>query len=178
MQALSYMKRFGSVSILNGHIHQNIQKVEGNITFHTACSTAFPQPKPGSTPSPGPLKLPADQLRRALGLTNVAYVQGKHSLAIMDSTLEPDAARTAEVKIDNFSFDPGSLTVTVGSQVTWINHDDIPHTVVSTKNLFKSSVLDTGEKFSHVFEGPGEYPYYCSIHPKMTGTLKALSKAS
>jgi plastocyanin len=178
MQALSYMKRFGSVSILNGHIHQNIQKVEGNITFHTACSTAFPQPKPGSAPSPGPLKVPADQLRRSLGLTNVSYVQGKHSLAIMDSTLEPDAARTAEVKIDNFSFNPGSLTVPVGAQVTWINHDDIPHTVVSTKNLFKSSVLDTGEKFSHVFEAPGEYPYYCSIHPKMTGTLKARSKAS
>jgi plastocyanin len=178
MQALSYMKRFGSVSILNGHIHQNIQKVEGNITFHTACSTAFPQPKPGAAPSPGPLKLPSDQLRRALGLTSVAYVQGKHSLAIMDATLEQDAARTAEVKIDNFSFNPGSLTVPIGAQVTWINNDDIPHTVVSTKNLFKSSVLDTGEKFAHVFEAPGEYPYYCSIHPKMTGTLKALSKAS
>jgi len=170
LAALAYMKRFGSVSILNGHIHQNVQKIEGNITFHTACSTAFPQPKPGAAPSPGPLKVPADQLRRVLGLTNVAYVRGKSSLAIMDSTLESPAT---EVKIDNFTFDPGSLTVPVGAKVTWTNHDDIPHTVVSVKKLFASPVLDTGEKFSHVVEAPGQYPYYCSIHPKMTGTLIA-----
>jgi plastocyanin len=173
LQALAYLKRFGSVSILNGHIHQNIQKVEGNITFHTACSTAFPQPKPGSAPSPGPLKLPADQLRRALGLTNVTYVRGKNTLAVMDSTLESGGSQTVEVKIDNFSFDPSSLTVPVGAKVTWINHDDIPHTVVSTKKLFASPVLDTGEKFSHVFDAPGEYPYFCSVHPKMTAKLVA-----
>jgi len=173
LQALAYLKRFGSVSILNGHIHQNIQKVEGNITFHTACSTAFPQPKPGAAPSPGPLKLPADQLRRALGLTNVTYVRGKNTLAVMDSTLESGDSQTVEVKIDNFSFDPSALTVPVGAKVTWINHDDIPHTVVSTKKLFASPVLDTGEKFSHVFDAPGEYPYYCSVHPKMTAKLVA-----
>jgi 3',5'-cyclic-AMP phosphodiesterase len=86
-QALSYLKRFGSVTVLNGHIHQTMQKVEGNITFHTATSTAFPQPHPGEAPSAGPMKVPADQLRSLLGLTSVKYVQGKHSLAIVDSSL-------------------------------------------------------------------------------------------
>lgn len=87
-QALSYLKRFGSVTVLNGHIHQTMQKVEGNITFHTADSTAFPQPHPGEGPSPGPMKVPAERLRSLLGLTSVQYVAGKHSLGIIDSTLE------------------------------------------------------------------------------------------
>jgi 3',5'-cyclic AMP phosphodiesterase CpdA len=86
-QALSYLKRFGSVTVLNGHIHQTMQKVEGNITFHTATSTAFPQPKPGQGPSPGPMKVPADQLRSLLGVTDVNYVQGRHALAVTDSDL-------------------------------------------------------------------------------------------
>jgi len=90
-QALSYLKRFGSVSVLNGHIHQIMQKVEGNVTFHTACSTAFPQPKPGSAPSPGPMKVPAEQLRSLLGITDVTFVRGKHALAVTDSTLETTA---------------------------------------------------------------------------------------
>jgi 3',5'-cyclic AMP phosphodiesterase CpdA len=94
-QALSYLKRFGSVSVLNGHIHQIMQKVEGNVTFHTATSTAFPQPKPGSAPSPGPMKVPAEQLRNLLGITDVTYVQGKHALAVTDSTLETTAAANA-----------------------------------------------------------------------------------
>lgn len=87
-QALLYLKRFGSVTVLNGHIHQVMQKVEGNVTFHTAMSTAFPQPQPGTAPSPGPMKVPAEKLRSFLGLTSVNYVQGKHSLAIVDSTLK------------------------------------------------------------------------------------------
>jgi 3',5'-cyclic-AMP phosphodiesterase len=86
-QALGYLKRFGSVTVLNGHIHQTMQKVEGNVTFHTAMSTAFPQPAPGSAPSPGPMKVPADQLRNVLGITDVNYIKGKHSLAIIDSSL-------------------------------------------------------------------------------------------
>lgn len=86
-QALSYLKRFGSVTVLNGHIHQTMQKVEGNITFHTAMSTAFPQPAPGTASSPGPLKVPAEKLRSVLGITDVNYVQGKGSLAIIDSSL-------------------------------------------------------------------------------------------
>jgi 3',5'-cyclic AMP phosphodiesterase CpdA len=87
-QALSYLKRFGSVTVLNGHIHQTLQKVEGNVTFHTACSTAFPQPAPGTAASPGPMKnVPADKLRSLLGVTKVVYVERNHSLAITDSSL-------------------------------------------------------------------------------------------
>src|SRR5438270_13313893 len=87
MEALSYMKRFGSVTVLNGHIHQTMQKVEGNVFYHTAMSTAFPQPKPGTALSPGPLKVPADQLRDVLGITHVNYVAGNQPLADVDSTL-------------------------------------------------------------------------------------------
>jgi len=86
-QALSYLKRFGSVSVLNGHIHQTLQKVEGNITFHTATSTAFPQPQPGTAPAPGPMKVPAEQLKSLLGLTSVNYVEHNHTLAITDTPL-------------------------------------------------------------------------------------------
>jgi 3',5'-cyclic AMP phosphodiesterase CpdA len=87
-QALSYLKRFGSVTVLNGHIHQTMQKIEGNITFHTACSTAFPQPHPGEADSPGPMKVPAEKLRGLLGITGVNFVRGKRTLAIVDSTLQ------------------------------------------------------------------------------------------
>jgi Icc protein len=86
-QALAYLKKFGSVTVLNGHIHQTMQKVEGNVTFHTAASTAFPQPQPGKAPSPGPMAVPAEQLRTYLGVTNVNYVHGQHALAVVDSTL-------------------------------------------------------------------------------------------
>jgi 3',5'-cyclic-AMP phosphodiesterase len=86
-QALSYLKRFGSVTVLNGHIHQTMQKVEGNITFHTACSTAFPQPQPGQAASPGPMTVPAEKLRDLLGITDVNFIRGKHTLGITDSSL-------------------------------------------------------------------------------------------
>ena len=86
-QALAYLKKFGSVTVLNGHIHQTMQKVEGNVTFHTAASTAFPQPQPGKADSPGPMKVPAEQLKSVLGITDVNYVQGQHALAVVDSTL-------------------------------------------------------------------------------------------
>ena len=86
-QALSFLKRFGSVTVLNGHIHQVMQKVEGNVTFHTAMSTAFPQPAPGAAKGPGPMKVPDDQLRSVLGITEVNSVMKPHSLAIVDSTL-------------------------------------------------------------------------------------------
>ena len=85
--ALGFLKRFGSVSVLNGHIHQIIQKVEGNISFHTALSTAFPQPAPGTAPKAGPMKVPADQLRKVLGITTVNYVETAHSLAVIDKPL-------------------------------------------------------------------------------------------
>lgn len=86
-QALAMLRRFGSVSVLNGHIHQTIQKVEGNITFHTAMSTAFPQPAPGSAPAPGPMKVPAEKLRSVLGLTAVHYQEHHHTLAVTDIPL-------------------------------------------------------------------------------------------
>ncbi|HKW24768.1 MAG TPA: metallophosphoesterase [Terriglobales bacterium] len=86
-QALSYLKKFGSVTVLNGHIHQTMQKVEGNVTFHTAFSTAFPQPAPGKADGPGPMKVPAEQLRSVLGITDVNYVRGRHALAVVDSPL-------------------------------------------------------------------------------------------
>ena len=86
-RALAIMKRFGSVSVLNGHIHQVMQKVEGNVTFHTAYSTAFPQPAPGTADSPGPMKVPAEKLRSVLGITDVNFIQGRHALAVTDSTL-------------------------------------------------------------------------------------------
>jgi 3',5'-cyclic AMP phosphodiesterase CpdA len=86
-QALACLKKFGSVTVLNGHIHQTMQKVEGNVTFHTAMSTAFPQPQPGKADSPGPMKVPAEQLKSLLGITDVNYVQRPHSLAVVDSAL-------------------------------------------------------------------------------------------
>ena len=86
-QALAYLKKFGSVTVLNGHIHQTMQKVEGQVTFHTAMSTAFPQPQPGKADSPGPMKVPSEQLRSVLGVTDVNYARNQHSLAIVDSSL-------------------------------------------------------------------------------------------
>jgi 3',5'-cyclic-AMP phosphodiesterase len=86
-RALGYLRRFGSVTVLNGHIHQVVKKVEGAVTFHTAMSTAFPQPAPGSAPAPGPMKIPEADARRMIGVTDVTYVPGKHPLAVVDSTL-------------------------------------------------------------------------------------------
>jgi 3',5'-cyclic-AMP phosphodiesterase len=86
-QVMGYLKRFGSVTVLNGHIHQTMKKVEGRVTFHTAMSTAFPQPEPGKAPKPGPMKVDAGKLRDYLGITDVNYTEGKSSLAVVDSTL-------------------------------------------------------------------------------------------
>jgi plastocyanin len=97
-RALGYLKRFGSVTVLNGHIHQTMQKVEGNIAFHTALSTAFPQPRPGTAPSPGPMVVPAGQLRDVLGVREVHYIPSNRHLAVVDHTLSgnsPDAAFAA-----------------------------------------------------------------------------------
>src|SRR5439155_10543978 len=86
-QALALRRRFSSVTVLNGHIHQVMQKVEGNVTFHTARSTAFPQPAPGTAPSPGPLKVPAEQLRSVLGVREVSFVRTAQPLAIVETPL-------------------------------------------------------------------------------------------
>jgi len=86
-------------------------------------------------------------------------------------TANDQSSANAEVKIDNFSFGPQTLTVPVGAKVTWTNRDDIPHTSVSTDGVFKSKVMDTDETFSYTFTKAGTYPYFCSIHPKMTGQV-------
>ena len=86
-RALASFKRFGSVTVLNGHIHQVLQKVEGTVSFHTAMSTAFPQPAPGSAAAPGPTKIPESDARRMIGVTEVSYVPGRHPLAVVDETL-------------------------------------------------------------------------------------------
>ncbi|HEX4772314.1 MAG TPA: metallophosphoesterase [Bryobacteraceae bacterium] len=180
MEALSYLKGFGSVTVLNGHIHQTMQKVEGNVFYHTAMSTAFPQPKPESAPSPGPMKVPTEQLRDVLGITHVSFVPGTHTLAVVDSTLaqafitstdREKIGAPAEIKIDNFSFNPKSMRLKAGSVVSWTNLDDVPHNVVSTDNKFSSPVLDTDQAFSFQFREPGSYRYFCKLHPMMTGTI-------
>jgi len=174
-RALSYLKRFGSVSVLNGHIHQVMQKVEGHVTFHTAMSTAFPQPAPGTAPSPGPMNVEADRLRRVLGIARMSFHDVNHPIAVTDVPLEEEmraaVANGGDVAIDNFRFSPVAASVPVGAVVTWINKDDVPHDIVSSQHAFKSPVLDTNERFSHTFDKPGTYPYYCSLHPKMTGQV-------
>ncbi len=95
-RALEHLRRFGSVTVLNGHIHQVMQKVEGRVAFHTAASTAFPQPQPGAAPGPGPMKVPEGRLRELLGVTDVTYVQGRKALAVVDSSLASRAWPEAE----------------------------------------------------------------------------------
>ena len=172
-RALSYLKRFGSVSVLNGHIHQVMQKIEGNVVFHTAMSTAFVQPAPGAAPSPGPMKVEDDRLRKLLGLSRISFREVNSPIAITDVPLETatDTGSANQVVVDNFSFAPETISVPTGATVTWTNHDDVPHTIVNTEHRFKSPVLDTDERFSHVFDAPGSYQYFCSIHPKMTGQI-------
>jgi len=173
-RALSYLKRFGSVSVLNGHIHQVMQKVEGHVTFHTAMSTAFPQPAPGSAPSPGPMKVSEDRLRTVLGVSRMSFHDVNHPIAITDVPLAADAPAVAaahDIALDNFSFTPADTAVPAGSTITWTNRDDVPHNVVDTQGRFKSPVLDTDGRFSRRFDTPGIYPYYCSLHPRMTGRL-------
>ena len=203
-KALASLKRFGSVTVLNGHIHQIMQKVEGNVTFHTAMSTAFPQPVGGTAPSAGPLKVPADQLRRVLGITTVNFIASNSHLAVVDTTLagtppedvstilrkaaaalpataqaqsnQPTPAKaatgeTAEAAIDNFAFTPKELNIKAGTTVRWTNKDDIPHTVTSDDKVFVSPVLDSNQTFQFTFTGAGRFPYFCKLHPKMTGEV-------
>jgi plastocyanin len=83
----------------------------------------------------------------------------------------PARAADIQVKIDNFTFNPQQITVKAGDTVTWTNHDDIPHTVTSKTLLFRSKAVDTDDKFSFTFAKPGSYPYFCSLHPHMTGSI-------
>jgi 3',5'-cyclic AMP phosphodiesterase CpdA len=93
-RALELTRRFGSVTVLNGHIHQVMQKVEGNVAFHTAMSTAFPQPAPGTAPSPGPMKVADDKLRTLLGTASITFKPGSQRLAIIDQPLQGSGAPT------------------------------------------------------------------------------------
>jgi plastocyanin len=216
MQALNLLKRFGSVTVLNGHIHQLAQKVEGNMTFHTALSTAFPQPAPGSAPSPGPMLVPADQLRTKLGLspspsyratsrspsstrrwpadrgssmqtlmkylrlTSLRFTPGRAVVAAMllgpavGALLAFGAVAAQEenvVTIDNFTFTAPELTVALGTTVKWVNHDDIPHTVVEKNKAFRSKALDTDDAYSFTFASAGTFDYFCGLHPHMVGKI-------
>ncbi len=193
-QALALLKRFGSVTVLNGHIHQIMQKVEGQMSFHTAMSTAFPQPAPGTATAPGPMKVDAARLSSVLGVADVTFIPGRSQLAVVDATLsgQPPAfieathdammqRRTArkavalgpgEIGIDNFQFSPKTLTVRAGARITWINSDDVPHLIVNVQNKFKQSpVLDTDQRYSVTLDRRGTYNYFCSLHPQMQGTI-------
>jgi plastocyanin len=193
-QALALLRRFGSVTVLNGHIHQVMQKVEGNVAFHTAMSTAFPQPAPGTAPSPGPLTVEPARLRSLLGLATVTYHQGHHSLAIVDTPLGTAPAGAAAmasapasraehaapavvgdalaIRIDNFSFQPPELHLPRGRKVTWVNADDVPHLIASADGQFRPSpALDTNDQYTLAFDRPGSYRYYCTLHPRMTGRI-------
>jgi len=101
----------------------------------------------------------------------IAMLLLARSSSVLAGSNDQPSTAPAAVKIDNFSFGPQTLTVQVGATVTWTNRDDIPHTAVSTDGVFKSKVMDTDEKFSYTFTKPGTYPYYCTIHPKMTGKV-------
>jgi 3',5'-cyclic AMP phosphodiesterase CpdA len=179
-QLFAKLRRFGSVTVLNGHIHQIVQKVEGNITFHTARSTAYPQPVAGTAAGPGPLKVPSDALPRMLGVTSVTEVRHPRSLVLADSTLGDDSSHAGiaagagagaqaaaaplaapaapnTVTIANFMFAPTSLRVNAGTTVRWLNMDEEPHTVVSATGLFRSNALDTKDTFTFRFDKPGTY---------------------
>jgi plastocyanin len=129
-----------------------------------------------------------------LGITDVTFVPGRSALAVVDATLSglPPAFVSAshdammrrqtarkssplgpnQIGIDNFNFTPPTLTVRAGTEVTWINNDDVPHLIVNTQNKFKSSpVLDTDQRYSVTLRKPGSYAYFCSLHPKMQGTI-------
>jgi Icc protein len=191
-QALALLRRFGSVTVLNGHIHQIMQKVEGNVAFHTALSTAFPQPAPGTAPAPGPMTVGPGQLGRFLGVRQVTFVPGQGMLATVDQTLsgeplgdfavgrgQPSGSggrqlhlAANEIGIANFAFTPQRLTVRAGMTVTWVNRDDTAHALASATGAFQASKpLDTDQRYSVTFDKPGSYDYFCSIHPVMKGRV-------
>jgi plastocyanin len=110
-------------------------------------------------------------LKRDLALGAMAgLVTGAVAIGLVTG-LARAANTDGDVKIDNFSFTPPQLTVKAGTTVTWANHDDIPHTVVSKTLVFKSRAMDTDDKFSFTFTTPGTFPYFCSLHPHMTGSI-------
>jgi plastocyanin len=180
---------------------QIVQKVEGNVTFHTAGSTAYAQSAPGAGPGPGPLTVPAEQLPGRLAVTSVSLQPRPRTLDLSarrsphrsgkdmrngymllnalvltlllgaGPRLAVGAEATSIVLAKEFMFAPTAITVAAGSTVTWTNKDQEPHTVVSENGQFRSGALDTGDSFSFRFDKPGTYRYACSIHPRMVGTI-------
>ena len=112
-------------------------------------------------------------MRRAFYLGSITVILAMliARFTTFDATADSKPAAGAEVKIANFTFAPADLTVAVGTQVTWTNRDDIPHNVVNDDASIKSKVLDTDDKFTYTFTKPGTYAYFCSIHPRMKGTI-------
>ena len=94
-----------------------------------------------------------------------------HAQSAPTSAGQDSKGQTVDVKIDNFSFSPPTITIAAGTTVKWTNRDDIPHTVVNDDQKFQSKTLDTDESYTYTFTKPGTYPYFCSIHPKMTGKI-------
>ena len=182
-QALGYLKRFGSVTVLNGHIHQ---KVEGNVTFHTA-RRHHSTPAPRVLACASALRILLSALALAATATSCGNVpQGAVGVAqaatdfrlATGSVIAAGAmtSGTSEVRdmvaISNFAFQPATLTVAEGSKVVWINRDEEPHIVISTGARFPSSpALDTDDRYTAVLATPGSYGYFCSIHPHMVGTI-------
>lgn len=177
--AIAMLRRFGSVTILNGHIHQVIQKVEGHVTYHTAYSTAFPQAAPGVGAGPGPLHVPPGQLPALLGIRRIDMLAER--VALTDTTLDEGGAAAATaavaapsiIEISRYSFHPRVLTVARGSTVQWVNKDDDAHTIKSTDAplAFQSAGLGNGSRYAFTFHRPGTYHYICSVHPYMHGEV-------
>ena len=111
----------------------------------------------------------------AIALTACAATPQAPAAAV-DASTDASAKNDVTIIIDNFTFMAPNLTIPVGTKVTWINHDDVPHNVVSTEQKFKSKALDTDESFSFTFTEPGKYPYFCSIHPKMVASVVVTEK--
>jgi plastocyanin len=172
-QATSLLQRFGSVTVINGHIHQIVSKVEGNITFHTARSTAYPQPEAGQGKGPGPLVVPAEQLPAMLGVTTI-QVQMHPAKADLRDTALAQAQAGPSVEIRDFSFEPTALTIKSGQTVTWKNRDDEPHVVVDEAGSFRSPALDTDDTWQHKFDKPGVYKIFCGIHPSMREEVRVV----
>ena len=195
-QALSYLKRFGSVTVLNGHIHQVMQKVEGHVAFHTARSTAFPprrarrgersRSRARATEraenrsrhhtgqlgkysiASGDRRYPAGRLKKP---TMYRLLQCGLTLACLLVPLMGRTNDAATIKIDNFTFSPEKLTVAKGTEVTWTNDDDIPHTIVLTANNVRSKAIDTDKTFTYRFDKAGTFSYICGLHPHMHGEV-------
>jgi 3',5'-cyclic-AMP phosphodiesterase len=120
-------------------------------------------------------RVETNRRKQRLGLASIVYHDVRHPIAITDVSLESAVAWAGtdgrQVVVDNFNFSPAAALVPAGATVTWTNLDDVPHNVVSTEKRFASPVLEANQQFSHRFDAPGTYTYYCSLHPKMTGHI-------